>query len=52
MDNAIDWNVRFVASLPIGGFVLRGTAVDLFFFFVMRILRRGRTHRAAPANRH
>jgi hypothetical protein len=52
MDNAIDWDVLFVASLPIGGIVLRGTAVDLYFFFVMRILRRGRAHRAAPANRY
>lgn len=40
MDTEIDWNALFVPTLPIGEIVLRGTAVYLFLFFLMRILRR------------
>ena len=44
MDGGIDWNALFVPTLPIGEIVLRGTAVYLFLFFLMRILRREAGH--------
>lgn len=40
MAGDIDWNALFVPTLPIGEILLRGTAVYLFLFFLMRILRR------------
>lgn len=44
MDSGIDWNALFVPTPPIGEIVLRGTAVYLFLFFLMRILRRQAGH--------
>jgi uncharacterized membrane protein YcaP (DUF421 family) len=44
MDNAIDWYALFVPSLHVGEVVLRGTAVYLFLFILLRILRREAGH--------
>lgn len=44
MDRGIDWNALFVPTLPIGEIVLRGTAVYLFLFVLMRTLRREAGH--------
>lgn len=40
MTASIDWNALLVPSLHLGEVVLRGTAVYLFLFFLLRILRR------------
>ena len=40
MDGAIDWDALFVPSMHVGEIVLRGTAVYLFLFFLLRMLRR------------
>ena len=37
---SIDWDALFVPSMDLGEVVLRGTAVYLFLFFLLRILRR------------
>lgn len=44
MGSDIDWNALFVPTLPIGEIILRGTALYLFLFFLMRILRREAGH--------
>lgn len=44
MDNPIDWQALLVPSLSIGEIILRGTAVYLFLFFLLRVLRREAGH--------
>ena len=44
MDGAIDWDALFVPSLHLGEIVLRGSAVYLFLFFLLRMLRREAGH--------
>lgn len=44
MDGSIDWDALFVPSMHVGEIVLRGTAVYLFLFFLLRILRREAGH--------
>lgn len=44
MVGEIDWNALFAPSLPVGEIVLRGTAVYLFLFLLMRLLRREAGH--------
>jgi uncharacterized membrane protein YcaP (DUF421 family) len=44
MDGAIDWDALFVPSMHVGEIVLRGTAVYLFLFFLLRMLRREAGH--------
>lgn len=36
----IDWNAMFVPTLALGEIFLRGTAVYLFIYFILRIFRR------------
>ena len=40
MGASIDWSALFVPSMHVGEVVLRGTAVYLFLFFLLRVLRR------------
>lgn len=40
MNAVIDWNALFVPSMHVGEIVLRGTAVYLFLFVLLRVLRR------------
>lgn len=40
MGASIDWSALLVPSMHIGEVVLRGTAVYLFLFFLLRVLRR------------
>lgn len=44
MDGAIDWDALLVPSMHVGEIVLRGTAVYLFLFFLLRMLRREAGH--------
>ena len=44
MNGSIDWDALFVPSLHVGEIVLRGTAVYLFLFFLLRMLRREAGH--------
>ena len=44
MDGSIDWDALLVPSMHVGEIILRGTAVYLFLFFLLRVLRREAGH--------
>lgn len=44
MDGSIDWDALLVPAMHVGEIVLRGTAVYLFLFFLLRMLRREAGH--------